>query len=206
MTTKSLTRMVRSLNPNRHVAVVLMLLAAAALGACSSSRKTTPYDPISQADRRPEEAERLNLRAADLLEKTPEEAEHLLRDALAADLYCGPAHNNLGVLYLKQGKLYEAAGEFEWARKLLPGHPDPRLNLALTLERAGRTDDALKQYETALEVYPDHLPTLQAISRLMVRSNKQDARTRAFLEEISMRGESDAWRSWARLQLAKSAR
>lgn len=56
-------------------------------------------------------------------------AERLFRSALAADPYCGPAHNDLGVVYLKGGQLYEAAAEFDWARKLMPGHPDPRLNL-----------------------------------------------------------------------------
>jgi hypothetical protein len=50
-------------------------------------------------------------------------------EALSADLFFGLAHNNLGVLYLKEDKLYEAANEFEWARKLMPGHPDPRMNL-----------------------------------------------------------------------------
>ena len=70
----------------------------------------------------------------------------------------GPARNNLGVLLLKQGRLYDAASEFEWARKLMPGHPDPRLNLGLTLEQAGRLDGTLDLYATALEVHPDHVP------------------------------------------------
>lgn len=74
--------------------------------------------------------------------------------ARSQDLYHGPAHNNLGVIYLKKGLLFEAAGEFQWARQLLPGHPDPRLNLALTLETAGKTDDAIATYKTALEVFP----------------------------------------------------
>lgn len=52
-------------------------------------------------------------------------------------MFNGPAHNNLGVLFLERGQLCKAANEFEWTRKLLPGHPDPRVNLALTLERAG---------------------------------------------------------------------
>lgn len=40
------------------------------------------------------------------------------------------------------GWLHKAASEFEWARKLMPGYPDPRLNLAMTLEEAGRIDEA----------------------------------------------------------------
>ena len=35
----------------------------------------------------------------------------------------------------------------------MPGHPGPRMNLALTLERAGRIDEAMATYDTALEVY-----------------------------------------------------
>jgi tetratricopeptide (TPR) repeat protein len=108
------------------------------------------------------------------------------------------------VVCLKQDRLFEAAGEFEWARKLLPGLPDPRLNLALTLERAGRTDEALATYATALEVYPDHLPTLEALALLQVRSGKTDQRTRHMLGEIALRGESQRWRDWAREQMAKA--
>jgi Flp pilus assembly protein TadD len=148
-------------------------------------------------------AQRLTQEAAAIIDKNPAKAEKLLREALTADLYHGPAHNNLGVIYLKQGNLFSAAAEFEWARKLLPGLPDPRMNLALTLEKAGRTDEALATYASALEVYPHHLPTLQALARLQMRSGRTDARTRHALEEIALRGD-ERWRDWARLQLAKA--
>ena len=66
------------------------------------------------------------------------------------------------MLFLKQDKLYEAANEFEWAKKLLPGHPDPRVNLALVMERAGRNDEAFANYQAALEVWPNYLPRCRA--------------------------------------------
>lgn len=168
-----------------------------------SQRPVGPYTPLSEADRQTAVAERLNQEAADLMTKDPEKADKLLREALTADLYHGPAHNNLGILYLKQDRLYDAANEFEWARKLLPGHPDPRLNLALTLESAGRVDEAITMYGTALEVFPDHVPTVQALTRLQVRARKTDSRTEEFLRQIAMRGESEEWRDWARKQLAR---
>jgi len=146
-------------------------------------------------------AQELSSRAAEFIDNDPAEAESLLRDALAADLWHGPAHNNLGVLYLKQGKLYEAAGEFEWARKLMPGHPDPRLNLALTLEKAGRIDEALCTYDTALEVYPNYLPAIQAIARCQLRYARADNRTDELLHEIRFRANDDVWRRWATEQL-----
>lgn len=172
------------------------------LPACAS-RTGSPYALQAEAQRDPREADRLNAKAADLLVSDPTKAESLLREGLAADLYHGPAHNNLGVLYLTQGKLYEAAGEFQWARQLLPGHPDPRMNLALTLEQAGKADEAIATYRTALEVYPNHLQTTQALARLQLKSGKADAGTRALLEEVALRGESERWRQWARLEMAR---
>lgn len=188
---------------DRALAIATVLLALTSGTGCSTA-PVGPYTPPSESDRHTARAEQLTKEAAELVEKDPEKAEKLLREALTADLYHGPAHNNLGVLFLKQGKLYEAANEFEWARKLMPGHPDPRFNLAFTLESAGRVDEALTMYASALEVYPDHLATIQAMTKLQVRSGRTDARTDSNLNEIALRGDSETWRVWARKQLARA--
>jgi len=138
-------------------------LVLVGLAACRS-QGAGPYEPPEAVERSTVLAERLSREAAEVMAEDPERAEQLLRRALSADLFFGPAHNNLGVLFLKQGRLYEAAEEFEWARKLMPGHPDPRMNLALTLEQAGKTDEAIATYKTALEVWPGHVPTTQAVA------------------------------------------
>lgn len=172
-------------------------------GGCRSadSRAPGPYqDQAGHSPRRTADAERLTRRAAELIEEEPERAEELLREALSHDLFFGPAHNNLGVVYLKQDRLYEAAGEFEWARKLMPGHPDPRLNLALTLERAGREEDAVAAYTAALEVYPDYLPAIQGLARQAVRDGVRDERLDDWLREIAMRSTDPEWREWAQRQ------
>jgi Flp pilus assembly protein TadD len=182
---------------------VRVLLIALALVACRATG-SGPYEPSSEAARNPALAQELSSKAADLLESDPVEAERLLRDALSADLFFGPAHNNLGVVFLKAGKLYEAAGEFEWARKLMPGHPDPRMNLALTLEQAGRTDEAIQTYKTALEVFPGHVPTEQALARLYLRSGNRSDSLTPLLERVALHGESPAWRTWARSHLLRS--
>jgi Flp pilus assembly protein TadD len=88
----------------------------------------TPHETPRELYRNSLKARELTEKAAEIVTSDPEKAERLLREALTADVYHGPAHNNLGVVYLKQGELYEAAHEFEWARKLMPGHPDPRMN------------------------------------------------------------------------------
>jgi Tfp pilus assembly protein PilF len=177
----------------RWIAVV----AVAALAACASSRPRGPYEAPNEAQRDSVKAEHLSREAADLLKSDPERAEKLLREALSWDLYFGPAHNNLGVLFLAEGKRYEAAQEFEWAKKLLPGHPDPRVNLALCFEDAGRFDEALEHYASALEVCPGYVPAMQGAASASLRFGKPDPRLRGWLDEVALRGETASWREWA---------
>lgn len=174
------------------------------IAGCATSH--SPYAPHSETARDSLRAQALTQNAAAIMDKDPAKAESLLREALTADLFHGPAHNNLGVIYLKRSQLYEAASEFEWARKLTPGHPDPRMNLALTLERAGRVDDALTAYASVLEVYEGHMPSIQAMTRLRLRSGRADEKTPSMLQDIAFRGETQQWREWARGRLAKDGK
>jgi tetratricopeptide (TPR) repeat protein len=174
------------------------ILVVIAIGTACRSAPIGPYNPPGEAARDTTKAEKLNREAADVLVGDPASAERLLRDALTADIFFGPAHNNLGVVFLGQRKLYEAASEFEWAKKLLPDSPDPRVNLALCLEQAGRVDDAIAAYETALQVRPSYLAAEQGIACLMLRNGKSDERMGPWLEDIAMRSEDETWREWAR--------
>jgi tetratricopeptide (TPR) repeat protein len=192
-------------NRSRTLALACGLASAVAIEvSCSSSAGRGPYAPVNEAFRDSVKAQKLNQEAAEIMTSDPAKAEALLREALTADLYLGPAHNNLGVLYLSKGDLYAAAGEFEWARKLMPGRPDPRMNLALTLERAGRTDEALDAYASALEADPHHIESIQALTRLQVRSGRTDPQSQAHLQEIALRGTTPTWREWARGRLTTS--
>ena len=182
---------------------VTVLLVLAMSPACQSANKEAsgPYSTQDGAVRETARAERLTKEAADLIATDPDQAEQLLREALSADIFFGPAHNNLGVLFLKRDELYEAANEFEWARKLMPGHPDPRFNLAMTLEQAGQVDEALACYSAALEVYDGFLPAIQGLALLTLKSGRGDERMRCWLEQIALRSSQNRWRSWARARL-----
>jgi Tfp pilus assembly protein PilF len=174
------------------------------LAGCASNR-AGPYQSTASDRRDVARAEQLYQDAKPILTSDAAKAESLLREALSCDLYHGGAHNNLGVLLLNQDKLYDAAEEFEWARKLLPGNPEPRVNLALTLDRAGRSGDALEATKTALEVLPGNLPALQLLALLQIRDNCPDGTTAATLQQLSMRCSDPAWRSWAVEQRDKLA-
>jgi len=185
-----------------------ILIFAFAIGCmstagCSASRHhaATP----SESYRNQQLAAELTHAATKLMSEDPVKAEALLRDAIDADLYHGPAHNNLGVIYLNRGELYLAAEEFDWARRLMPGHPDPRINLGLALERGGKYGEALDAYASAIEVYPEHLPAAQALARCQIRSGVRDEYTDELLNVIAYRGTHE-WQSWARNQLALSGK
>ena len=87
----------------------------------------------------------------------------------------------------------------------MPGHPDPRVNLAMTLEQAGKVEAALESYRAALEVHPGHLPAIQGIASLSLRSGRDSPDVASWLQEIALRSEDNAWRDWARLELVDIA-
>ena len=85
------------------------------------------------------------------------QAEKDLTAALSADLFFGPAHNNLGSVYFHRKDYYRAAWEFQYAAKLMPGRAEPLYNLAMVFEAVGSLDKAAQWYEKAQEVEPENV-------------------------------------------------
>jgi Tfp pilus assembly protein PilF len=183
--------------PHGILAAVVML---AALSGCGGARG--PYASNGEQARDIQQAANRYQSAVAVIDSDPAAAEDLLREALGFDLYHGAAHNNLGVLLMEKGRLYDASEEFEWARKLLPGHPEPRVNLAIALHRGGKVLDALAAARTALEVRPGDLPALQTLAYIQVREGLANAETIADLDTIALRSGDPHWTSWARRQRA----
>ena len=117
---------------------------------------------------------------ADAAKKAPQMLKPHLRwaDALLADgevaaaeqaylhaLHLRPYHpatrNNLGRLYLRQGRLEEAELQFRGLLEVSPDIVPARLNLAALLLRQGTWDEAEKQYRQALD-YGDTAGDAQA--------------------------------------------
>jgi Tfp pilus assembly protein PilF len=183
---------------------VLFVLALGLVTGCGEARG--PYQSDGTERRDVAKAEARYQEALTALDKEPPDdqaAETLLREALGHDLFHGAAHNNLGVLLLKQDRLYDAAEEFEWARKLLPGHPEPRVNLAIALERGGKHLDALDAAKTALEVRPGNLAAIKTIAVIQIREALVDETTRGHLDAIRQRSRDPLWRDWAQREALK---
>jgi Flp pilus assembly protein TadD len=186
----------------KPVATCALLLAClATFSACSGSR--TAYTNGSDLPRDIAKSEKIYQRAVSYRIEDPVKAEKLLREALENDLYNGPAHNDLGVLLQEQGKLYDAASEFEWARKLMPGNPEPRLNLAIVLSTGGKVEAALAAAETALEVRPGYLPAVQTLAVLQLKYQHANEKTDTYLRLIATNSNSAEWRNWAQKWILK---
>ena len=71
------------------------------------------------------------------------------------------------------------------------------------MEAAGKTDDALGAYASALEVRCEYLPAIQGTARLFVRAGRADDRLPCWLELIALRSLDPDWQNWARMNLAK---
>lgn len=188
---------------------ILLALSALLLPAgwgCASRapEREAGYETVSRDPRRDTDAaERHNASAvARMQEGDYPAAEADLKAALSADVMNGPAHNNLGKVYYHQHKLYLAAWEFQYAAKLMPGVPEPRNNLGLVFESAGRLDEAVTSYDEAMSLAPDNAQFIGNLARARIRRGDGDETVRELLRRLVLRETRPDWAEWARGRLA----
>lgn len=189
----------------RYVPALLCTMAAAALiGPGCTGKQASPAERSAEdLARDTDRAVRLDAEGARHLQAGRlDAAEAAFKNAVAADTMYGPAHNNLGAVYLRQKKYYQAAWEFQYAAKLLPHQAEPRNNLGLVYEEVGKLTEAAASYEEALELEPEAPEIIANLARVYVRSERDDARTRELLEQVVLRDRRPRWTAWAREQLA----
>lgn len=85
-----------------------------------------------------------------------------LREGTAIDPLAYRLHFHLGLLYGKQGQLYDAIQELETALHINGRHFPALKNLAVLYQKAGFRNKAIETWERALGVAPDD-PTRQSI-------------------------------------------
>ncbi len=130
-------------------------------------------------------------------------AEAALKAALEADIMCGPAHNNLGKVYYRQGKLYLAAWEFQYAMKLMPNQSEPPNNLGLVFEAVGKLDEATDSYGKAVVLAPENVEPLGNLARARVRRGDRQGDLVALLEKLVLRDTRPTWLAWEKSTLVR---
>lgn len=176
-------------------------------GCASSSPRFTPYDAVGGPTQDSQAARRLNAEGLALVaEENLESAKTKFQQAVEADLYYAPAHNNLGLVLVQLHDYYEAAWEFQCAAKMMPHAPEPRTNLGLLYENLGRLDPAIAEYEAALEIDPANMVAMRHASRAYVKTGRSDDKLKDALEKLLSIPETGQWDYWARGQLIRLGR
>lgn len=184
---------------------ILIALLGVIVG-CSASHRSAAfdYDTVANDPRRDTDAAReLNAEALQLLDEAEyAKAEQTLKRALSADVMFGPAHNNLGLAYFHQSKLYRAAWEFQFAIKLMPHQPEPSNNLGLIFEAVGQFDEAVDAYAEARQLQPDNPELIGNLVRARLRRGDRSDEVRDLLTQLIMKDTRSEWVEWAREKLA----
>jgi Flp pilus assembly protein TadD len=85
-----------------------------------------------------------------------DEAEVLIRDAIASAPQNADLHTILGVVLDQKGQIADAEKEYRAATMLDPKSPSARVNLGVMLARTQRTTEAIEAFEQALSLAPNH--------------------------------------------------
>ena len=190
----------------RYPLLLLAIATALLAGGCQDGHRTTvatsPNATPNTALARQE-----NDRAyALIVQGKDHEAERVLLTAIEADVTFGPAHNNLGLIYYRQGRYYEAAWEFYNTTKLMPYQPDVRNNLGMVLELdTTKYDQAIQAYEKARKLAPDNPEYLANLARVKDKRGDRDQDMVKLLQELAFKDPRPDWRDWARMKLFEIA-
>lgn len=100
------------------------------------------------------------------------DSETLFRHALAVTTNNDVAENNLGIVFLRQGKLDEAISLLQAAVDLRPDNSPAHENLAKALLQQGRVADALVHYKKLLELQPDNIEVHNIIGTVLIQQGR----------------------------------
>ncbi len=115
--------------------------------------------------------------------------ETLYRTTLALNPNADLAHNNLGLLLARQGKVQEAIPHFERAVALRPGSAHAHNNLANAFRITGHPRKAAEQYELSLKLEPNDPSTCNNLALLLATSSDPALQNPARAIELARRAE-----------------
>jgi protein O-mannosyl-transferase len=116
-------------------------------------------------------------------------SETLYRTTLALNPNADLAHNNLGLLLAREGKVEEAIPHFERAVALRPGSAHAHNNLANALRITGHLRQAARQYELSLKLEPNDPSTCNNLALLLATSSDPAVRKPRRAIQLARRAE-----------------
>jgi tetratricopeptide (TPR) repeat protein len=100
------------------------------------------------------------------------DSETLFRHALAVTVNNDVAENNLGIVFLGQGKVDDAISLLQAAVDLRPDNSPAHENLAKALLQKGQVTDALIHYRKLLELQPDNIEVHNIVGTVLTQQGR----------------------------------
>ena len=100
------------------------------------------------------------------------DSETLFTHALAVTSNNDVAENNLGIVFLRKGKLDDAISLLQAAVDLRPENAPAHDNLAKALLQKGQVADALVHYRKLLEIQPENLETRNILGTVLIQQGR----------------------------------
>jgi tetratricopeptide (TPR) repeat protein len=107
------------------------------------------------------------------------DSETLFKHALAVTTNNDVAENNLGIVFLRQGRVDQAISLLQAAVDLRPDNSPAHENLAKALLQKGEVSDALIHYRKLLELQPNNIEVHNIVGTVLI----QQGRIREGIEE-----------------------
>ena len=112
------------------------------------------------------------------------EAETAFRRALERDDENAMAHDHLGTVLRRTGRYEDAVYEHMRAAALQHARPATHVNLGMALARTGQFDWAIRAFEVAVELAPNHIFAHRCLTHLYRRVKNDDAAGRKHFNRV----------------------
>ena len=112
--------------------------------------------------------------------------EALWRDTIRKNPHAWMAHNNLGSVLAKKGRLDEAVTRFRKALEVKPDHAGAHNGLGVVLRSQGKLVEAIHHYRRALQIAPDHADAYCNLGLAFQLQGKLDEAIRSYREGLRL--------------------
>ncbi|MBI3846310.1 MAG: sulfatase-like hydrolase/transferase [Planctomycetes bacterium] len=96
-------------------------------------------------------------------------------------------HENLGAIFLAQGRNEEAIEHYRAALAANPQSPANETDLGAALSKIGKLDEAIEHFKAALELHPENATARANLGRVLLRKGEVDAGIGSLREAIRIR-------------------